>query len=198
MSNLKPPFTHYSIDKDGIITVVKTRRHSPAGEVIPHREWRGMLRVKLTDDTGKPRQCWVHNLVWNTYAVEKLEKGERIVFVDSNPLNPSFDNLAVVKHGDKRPVIHPDYYLIVEPPKALVIGAKKSDWRGTENPNAKLDDYTIFAIRYGNKRITQDEMAEKLGVSQATISYIINNKTWKHVKVRQDAVTRRKTKLRYG
>lgn len=178
---LKPPFTHYAIDETGVITILKTRRHSPAGEIIPQRLHRGMLRVKLTDDNGKPRQCWVHELVWNAYAAEPLASGEKIVFVDRNCLNPHFDNLAVIRRGDTRPVIHPDKFLIPAPVQALAVGTKKSNWKGSANPNAKLSERQAAAIRYGNKRMTQADMAEHLGVSQATISHVITGKTWAHV-----------------
>lgn len=181
MTYMKAPFTHYSIDESGVVSIAKTRRHSPVGDIIPQRVWRGMLRVKLTDDTGKPRQCWVHNLVWNTFAVEPVEKGERLIFIDGNIQNVHFDNLAVVKRGDLRPIIRPDSFLTPKPIQALMIGAKKSDWKGSANPNAKLSDYEAACIRFFNKRITQVEMAERLCVSQATISHVITNKTWTHI-----------------
>lgn len=181
MKTLTAPLSHYAITIAGIVTVAKTRARSPEGEIIPQRVWRGKLRVKLTDDNGKPRQCWLHELVWNTYAAEPLASREKIVFLDGNSLNPHFDNLAVIRRGDTRPVIHPDNYLIPAPAQALAIGTKKSDWRGSANPNAKLSERQAAAIRYGNKRMTQADMAEHLGVSQATISHVITGKTWAHV-----------------
>lgn len=50
---------------------------------------------------------------------------------------------------------------------------------GTANPRAKLTEVDVLAIR--SSRGTQQELANKYGVSQAHISEIVLRKTWKHL-----------------
>lgn len=51
--------------------------------------------------------------------------------------------------------------------------------RGTAHGNAKLTDKDVIAIRVMTG--TREEVAKAFGVSQATVSNIINRKIWRHV-----------------
>lgn len=55
-----------------------------------------------------------------------------------------------------------------------------SDQSGSSNNNAKLTDYNIAQIKYDYHQLgdRQKEIAERFGVSQATISKIVNNKSY--------------------
>lgn len=78
-----------------------------------------------------------------------------------------------------RPIIasatEPDPEPLWEPPGPLV---------GAKNGNSKLTDDQVRDIRqlYVDG-ITQYELADKYGVSQALISNIVRGKTWKHVEM---------------
>lgn len=53
---------------------------------------------------------------------------------------------------------------------------------GIRIKHAKLNDNIIREIRSNFKSISNTELARKYGVSQQTISCVVLNKTWKHVK----------------
>lgn len=53
--------------------------------------------------------------------------------------------------------------------------------RGETHGNSKLTDASIIAIRQNPERLKSYQLAEKFGVSKATISGIKNGRVWKHV-----------------
>ena len=55
--------------------------------------------------------------------------------------------------------------------------------RGTEHPNAKLNDEQVRFIRaaYTGSNRTQQSLANEFGVNQTIISDVILKRTWKHV-----------------
>lgn len=59
-------------------------------------------------------------------------------------------------------------------------------WKpGMEHPNAKLTDDDIREIRllyFSDHKITQQQIADRYGVSQAHIGKILNGLRWSHVK----------------
>jgi hypothetical protein len=53
--------------------------------------------------------------------------------------------------------------------------------RGTERPNAKLNDENIREIRKIGSTMSQREIADKFGISQGIVSEILTGKRWTHV-----------------
>lgn len=55
--------------------------------------------------------------------------------------------------------------------------------KGQSNGNSKLTDSVVKEIRllYNNRSYTTVQLGEKYGVHRATISYIVNNKTYTHL-----------------
>jgi group I intron endonuclease len=60
---------------------------------------------------------------------------------------------------------------------------KNNDWRGENVPTSKLTTDKVLGIRlrYENENITHRELAVIYGVSQGTVSDLLNRKTWKHI-----------------
>lgn len=56
--------------------------------------------------------------------------------------------------------------------------------RGERNPNAKLTEEDVHSIRqqHATGTLSQYKLADMFGVTQSIISYIVNRRTWKHVK----------------
>ncbi|CUX20118.1 MULTISPECIES: NUMOD4 domain-containing protein [Agrobacterium tumefaciens complex] len=52
---------------------------------------------------------------------------------------------------------------------------------GSQHANSKLHERDISKIRRLASSVTQKSLAERFGVSQSTISSIINNASWRHV-----------------
>jgi hypothetical protein len=181
--------THYAVARDGIITVTKTRKHSPAGSIIPQFWHKGRLRVRLTDDNGRRVSVCVHKLVWETYATRQPDEGEEIAFLDGNPINVHFDNLCIKGRGEILPAVIPpsqqNALVILQHIERGVIhsgGGKKTRLFGEANPNAVLTAEMAFFIRYiAPGRITQQEIADRLCISQAAVSHCQRGKTWGHV-----------------
>lgn len=55
--------------------------------------------------------------------------------------------------------------------------------KGADHHKAKLTDAIVSEIleTYSDRRTSTAEIAQKYGVSQPTISYILIGKTWKHI-----------------
>lgn len=54
---------------------------------------------------------------------------------------------------------------------------------GMNHRLARLSDGEVHEMRelYASGRIKQIELAQKYGIAQSTISYILNRKAWKHI-----------------
>ena len=90
---------------------------------------------------------------------------------DNNPENPRADNLEWVTYSEN------EYY-------AFQSGRKKGMF-GEENPGAKLSNEDVRQILElyveGDKNFGGKALAEKFGVTPASISNIICGKTFKHI-----------------
>jgi len=55
--------------------------------------------------------------------------------------------------------------------------------RGEKNPNAKLTDEQVIALRqrYATGGVTAAQLAREYGVSQAMVGLIIHRRNWKHL-----------------
>lgn len=79
-------------------------------------------------------------------------------------------------------------------PKHLFLGTAKNNSDdmvnkdrqaiGEKNGFRKLTDAQVIEIRekYVKGRITQKEIAAEYGVTYSTVSLVVNNKSWKHIK----------------
>lgn len=53
--------------------------------------------------------------------------------------------------------------------------------KGEKNPHSKLTEAEVIAIRANEGGHSRAELARQYGVSQVSISYIANKKTWRHL-----------------
>lgn len=62
-------------------------------------------------------------------------------------------------------------------------GVNRTGTSGAKHPLTALNEATVREIRgkWARRSATQIELAEEYGVSNATISLMVNRKTWKHV-----------------
>jgi hypothetical protein len=108
----------------------------------------------------------LHRLLYETF-VEKIPRGKQINHIDGNKVNNSLENLEVVTPSEN--ALH-----------AFRIGLHQHTI-GEKHGQSKLKDRDILKIRRLSNNYTQQQIAEIFNVNQATISYIINKKTWSHV-----------------
>lgn len=60
-------------------------------------------------------------------------------------------------------------------------GALVTAKRGTELPQAKLDEVKVLAIRANRHGLTAKQWAEALGVHQRTIDKVRDRRSWTHI-----------------
>lgn len=69
-----------------------------------------------------------------------------------------------------------------KPRPAPKVKVRKGKTRGTAHFKAKFTDEQVLEIRSGKfSDLTQEEIGRHFGVTQATIRFILNRKTWKHL-----------------
>lgn len=91
----------------------------------------------------------------------------------------------IVRHMCNEPLcINPDHLLLgtfQENADDMVKAGRSS--HGENHPKAKLTDDSVREIRrsYAAKEYSQQELANKYGVNQMNISFIVRRSSWKHV-----------------
>ena len=98
------------------------------------------------------------------------------------------DGKCVLHRCDVRNCVNPAHlFLGTQAENVADMDAKGRRFRGPVNQGAKnhfatlneTDVRLIFLLR--EKGLTQKEIAKRFGISQSTVSTIINRKTWKHI-----------------
>lgn len=78
---------------------------------------------------------------------------------------------------------HPKYGISLSKEKRNIISNKMKLKKGCEANASKLNENIVLYIRnkYVNENFTQTKLSKLFNVTQATISDIINRKTWSHI-----------------
>ncbi len=58
---------------------------------------------------------------------------------------------------------------------------RTGDFRGEKGPAAKLTEEQVLEIRRLYPKLSQSQLAQKFGVCQMTISWIVRRKRWAHI-----------------
>jgi hypothetical protein len=58
---------------------------------------------------------------------------------------------------------------------------RNGDVKGEKNGSSKLTEKEVIEIRNECKNMKHKDIAKKYGVARNTITYILNNKLWKHI-----------------
>lgn len=130
---------------------------------------RGYMHVKLYDGKGKCKSLTTHKIVALTYIPNPNDLIE-INHKDGNKLNNKVSNLEWSTRSDN--IRH-----------AYEIRSPES-YSGESCNFTKLTKEQVIAIRkeYAENNVTKTSLARKYNLkSSATIAYIVERKTWKHV-----------------
>lgn len=161
-----PNFPAYSVSNFGNV-----RRDAKGGGAVVGRILKfnptlsGYLMVHLWKDK-KPHPRLVHRLVAEAFIPRESEERKEIAHYDGNRSNNRVDNLRWATRSEN------------------MQDTKRhgTSVTGSKNPMSKLDESKVKDIK---NRLRQGEsiscVAGEYSVNRATIEFIKNGKTWKHV-----------------
>lgn len=142
----------YHQGQDGRIVQERLLKPCPVGK--------GYLSVCLRKN-GKTKREYIHRLVGENF-VDNPDKFPVINHIDGDKHNNQFSNLEWVTYSDNNQ-------------HAYNTGLKA---KGENFYNAKLNRRCVDEIRRNGKYTTFQEIADKYGVSKATIRDVLTGKTW--------------------
>ena len=115
-------------------------------------------------DSKQNRRYRAHRAAWELYV------------------GPIPDDICVLHKCDVRHCVNPDHLFLGDRADNFADMWAKGRYRagrGTEMPNAKLNDAAVRAIRRSSK--SQRAIAREYGVDQSLICLVQTRKSWKHV-----------------
>lgn len=123
---------------------------------------------------GQRHAIYAHRAVWLASVQQPIPEGLEVNHKDGNPKNNRVENLELVTRQQN--TLHAGRVL-------KVLGTKAQ--RGEDNAGAKLTEKDVLEIRqiWRDKSMTQQALAERYGVVQATISAIVLGKSWTHLPI---------------
>ena len=148
----------------------KTVRSLKKGKVLSNTSKAEYQMVKICYSDGH-KYIRIHQLVANAF-VEKAEGKNYVNHIDANKHNNRADNLEWVTQ--KENIAH-----------ARKMGLC-SDTIGVDHHNSKLTADDVRWIRENDRttnggKMSRQEMANILGISNVAVTKIANRKTWKHI-----------------
>lgn len=165
---------HYQVsNKGGVRSLDRTvnigkSKQFKKGIVLKITKKRGGYLGVCLRKNGKSKNFYVHRLVAINF-IENKNNLPQVNHIDGNKLNNNVSNLEWSSSKDN--VLH------------SYKNNLKYGMVGINNPKSILKDEEvceIFTLSH-NSDLTQNEIADIFNVSQQTVSFIKNGKTWKHL-----------------
>jgi hypothetical protein len=140
------------------------------------------LEERFFSKVNKTDTCWEWTacLQRDGYGMFKINNSMKQAHRVSYQLhNGEFDNTLFVCHKcDNRKCVNPEHLFLGTNLDNMIDMCKK----GRRNPNDKLTNEEVLEIKYLLSIKTKGYIiAEKYNVSTTLISFIKNNKKWKHI-----------------
>jgi len=142
---------------------------------------------KKVDRSGGPDTCWPWTgyIGENGYGIVSIKgKGYKAHRVSYFIEHGRIDNDRLVLHRcDVRACVNPAHLFLGTPEdnsQDAVRKGRNTKLYGEQNGKAKLTHTTVLAIRRLCKRdgVYQKTVAKQFGVSEATVSYVVNGGRW--------------------
>lgn len=161
-----PAFSHYYVSNRGQVERRATYSHKhniDPDPLTPQHDKNGYPRVLLRAGKGKCKFTPVHTLVLEAFFGPRPDK-HYVNHINGNKIDNRIENLEFVSSSENR--IHALKNGLVPKGKLLKL-----------NP----EDIPIIRKLYNIEKRTVKFIADQFYVSTATISNIINKKTWNHI-----------------
>jgi hypothetical protein len=136
--------------------------------------------------SGGPEACWLWTgyIHENGYGVVSINgKGYKAHRVSYFMEHGCIDDRLVLHRCDVRSCVNPAHLFLGTPKdnsQDAVSKGRNTKLHGEQNGKAKLTRATVLAIRRICKRggVYQKTVAKQFGVSEATVSYVVNGGRW--------------------
>jgi hypothetical protein len=155
-------FENYTACENGDIFSLPKKTRKGKRKLKPMQYKNGYMSVDLVKDS-KVYKKLVHRLI-------------AITFIENPDKKPQVNHINGIKNDNR--LLNLEWNTRSENQlHSIKIGLRTA--KGIKNSQAKLIDSDIVSIR--NSNLSGKELSKKYNVSRATISQIINMKTWVHV-----------------
>lgn len=125
-------------------------------------------RVGLRNGTGIKKMLPVSRLVWSAFNNASIPDGYVIDHIDCNPLNNIPENLQCITYSENT--------------KRAYKNTRTAFTNGAINGKTVLDTQTAGQILLDHREgLTQGQIVEKYGISQAQVRRVINGESWKYI-----------------
>lgn len=125
-------------------------------------------RVGLRNGTGTKKMLPVSRLVWSAFNNASIPDGYVIDHIDCNPLNNIPENLQCITYSENT--------------KRAYKNTRTAFTNGAINGQTVLDTQTVGQILLDHREgLTQGQIVEKYGISQAQVRRVINGESWKYI-----------------
>lgn len=125
-------------------------------------------RVELRNGTGIKKMLPVSRLVWSAFNNASIPDGYVIDHIDCNPLNNIPENLQCITYSENI--------------KRAYKNTRTAFTNGAINGKTVLDTQTVGQILLDHREgLTQGQIVEKYGISQAQVRRVINGESWKYI-----------------
>ena len=163
-------YSSYEVSNLGRIKTFNWKNTGREAIMKPALDGSGYLRTVMKDDNGVSKTIKVHRIVLNTFDFNDNYKTLEVNHKDGNKSNNNIENLEwVTRHQNIQHCIDNNLQYIL---------------KGEEIGNSILKEKDVIYIRQNFKpRVyTRKMLANKFGVSEATIKDILSYRSWKHLK----------------
>lgn len=146
------------------------------------------LEERFLSKVDKTEECWLWTAALSHNGYGRMRVGKKIVratHISMALYHPDLAPGEVVMHSCDNPIcVNPSHLSWGTQMENIADrDSKNRQAKGEKNGASKItaDIAQNIRVRYAEKKVTQKELAALYGISQRSVSYIVNGKTWSSV-----------------